>query len=157
MVTDKLQLRGIRQPVMAGGWEVPIFGTSSVSDAMNNMVTVLGMNENNFQGNIALAHAYFIAGKAPEKGAVTDFALDQNYPNPFNPTTSISFGVAEETPVRLVVYNSLGAQVAEVVNETLAAGRYTVQFDGSTLASGTYTYRLTAGGKVFTKHMTLSK
>ena len=70
---------------------------------------------------------------------------------------SISFSVAEDAPVRLTVYNSLGEQVAELVNESLVAGSYTVQFDASALSSGVYMYRLTAGTETLTKHMTLSK
>jgi hypothetical protein len=157
IVTDKTQLRGIRQPMPAGGWEVPIMGTVSSSDPMNNMVTVMGLNEFNIGGNIALAHAYYLMSKSEKQPVTGGFSLEQNYPNPFNPATSISFSVGEDAPVRLAVYNSLGEQVAELVNETLAAGTYTVQFDGSALSSGTYMYRLTANGTTTTKYMTLSK
>jgi hypothetical protein len=157
IVTDRTQLRGIRQPMAASGWEVPIMGTASSSDPMNNRVTVMNLNEFNIGGNIALAHAYYLMSKSEKQPAPGGFALEQNYPNPFNPATSISFSVGEDSPVRLAVYNSLGEQVAELVNETLAAGTYTVQFDGSVLSSGTYMYRLTANGTTTTKYMTLSK
>jgi hypothetical protein len=156
MITDKMQLRGVRQAVMLGAWEDPIMGTSSASDPMTNSVKVHDFNEWNIGGNIALSHPYFVAGKS-SAGVPETFGLEQNYPNPFNPTTSIVFTVAEERAVRLAVYNGLGAEVAELVNDVLPAGRYEVTFDASDLPSGTYIYRMLAGEFTATQRMTLSK
>ncbi|MFZ1728588.1 MAG: T9SS type A sorting domain-containing protein, partial [Bacteroidota bacterium] len=79
------------------------------------------------------------------------------YPNPFNPTTNIVFNVSEERQVRIAVYNNLGAEVAELVNEVLPAGRYEMTFDASALPSGTYLYRMLSGDFIGTQRMTLSK
>jgi hypothetical protein len=156
MITDKMQLRGVRQAVMLGAWEDPIMGTSSASDPLTNSVKVHDFNEWNIGGNIALTQPYFVAGKSGA-GVPETFGLEQNYPNPFNPTTSIVFTVAEERAVRLAVYNGLGAEVAELVNDVLPAGRYEVSFDASDLPSGTYIYRMLAGEFTATQRMTLSK
>jgi parallel beta-helix repeat protein len=156
MITDKLQLRGVRQPVMLGAWENPIMGTSSVSDPMTNAVTVHDFNPTNIGGNIALSQPYMIYSKDAAATPMA-FGLEQNYPNPFNPTTSIVFTVGEERAVRVAVYDLLGAEMAELVNETLPAGRYEVTFDASDLPSGTYVYRMQAGDFVSTQRMTLSK
>jgi hypothetical protein len=75
----------------------------------------------------------------------TVFNLAQNYPNPFNPVTTINYDLAASVPVELLVYNSLGQQVATLVHATQPAGRYSVNFDGSRLASGLYFYQLNAG------------
>ena len=90
--------------------------------------------------------------------------LDQNYPNPFNPTTVIGYTVSGARgqgqgtrDVRLVIYDILGRKAAELVNEKQAPGTYQVQFDGTLLSSGTYFYRLTAGGLAATKAMLLIK
>ena len=82
-------------------------------------------------------------------------ALFQNYPNPFNPSTTIRFGLAARAQVTLTVYNTLGQQVALLVNEDQEAGYHEVRFDGSGLASGLYFYRLQAGSHVETKRLLL--
>ncbi|MBE0642860.1 MAG: T9SS type A sorting domain-containing protein, partial [Bacteroidetes bacterium] len=157
MISDKSQLRSVRQAVPLGAWESPTLGTTSASDVVLNMVRVSGFSPANIDGNLALAHPYQYAGKEPDAGLPEAFTLEQNYPNPFNPTTTISFTVAEERHVRIAVYNSLGAEVAELVNEVLPAGRYDVAFDASALPSGTYLYRMMSGGFIATQRMTLSK
>ncbi len=83
--------------------------------------------------------------------------LKQNFPNPFNPTTVISFAVPEDTDVRLTVYDVLGRQVTQLVNEHKSAGTYEVNFDATRLSSGVYIYRLEAGETIRTKRMMLVK
>ena len=86
------------------------------------------------------------------------FALAQNYPNPFNPSTEIKFELPQNTFVTLKVYNAVGQVVAELVNnEFRNAGRYSVSFDGSSLASGIYFYSLEAGVYKDVKKMVLIK
>lgn len=75
----------------------------------------------------------------------TKFLLEQNYPNPFNPSTVISWQSPVSSWVTLKIYNILGQEVATLVDENKAAGKYDVQFDGSQLSSGVYFYRLTTG------------
>jgi hypothetical protein len=156
LVTEPLQLHGVRQIVNLGPWEDPIAGTASVSDPANDLVRVNGFTPLNIGGNIALAHSYGIFVKSDASAPVA-FNLEQNWPNPFNPSTNISFNVAEERSVRLVVYNQLGMEVAELVNETLPTGQYTVRFDARDLAAGTYICRMIAGDYVKSIQMTLAK
>jgi hypothetical protein len=93
-----------------------------------------------------------------------EFALTQNYPNPFNPSTTLRYSIPERSNVKLLVFNTLGQQVAQVVNETKDAGYYEHSFNASQLSSGVYFYRIEATSeqnpsKVFvdTKKMVLMR
>lgn len=85
------------------------------------------------------------------------YQITQNYPNPFNPTTNIQFDLPKESFVTLKVYNLLGQELATLVDEKRSAGRYQIQFNGASLPSGIYFYRLTAGDFVPTKKCLLLK
>ena len=83
--------------------------------------------------------------------------LYQNYPNPFNPSTTIRYGLPSRSHVTLTVFNTLGQQVATLVQGEQEAGYHEVQFDASSLASGVYLYRLQAGDFVHTNRLLLLK
>lgn len=87
----------------------------------------------------------------------SEFALRQNYPNPFNPGTTISFDVPRKSFIGLRVFNTLGEEIAILVNEVLDAGTYEVQFDASKLASGMYFYDLRSGDFHSTKKLVLMR
>lgn len=95
-----------------------------------------------------------LSAKSPK----TKFESEQNYPNPFNPTTSIEYLVPSNEYVTLKVYDLLGNEVANLVNEQKEAGNYKVEFDASNLSSGVYFYRLkTSSGFIMTKKLLLMK
>ena len=87
----------------------------------------------------------------------TDFSLSQNYPNPFNPSTEIEFRIADFEFVNLKVYDMLGKEVANLVNETKSAGTYKINFNASNLPTGIYFARLTAGNQTSIIKMSLLK
>ncbi len=87
----------------------------------------------------------------------TSVQVSQNFPNPFNPTTTIDYQIPTNTLVTLKVYNVLGEEVATLVNEQKATGVYQAKFDGSSLSSGIYFYKLTAGKFTEVKKMMLLK
>ncbi len=86
-----------------------------------------------------------------------EFVLSQNFPNPFNPATRINYFVPSESFVSIKVYDFLGREVAELVNETKSTGSYELLFDASALPSGTYFYTLIAENYSSTKKMILVK
>lgn len=86
-----------------------------------------------------------------------NFVLHQNYPNPFNPATKIKFDLPKAGLVSLKIFNLLGQQIAEIVNQNLNTDVYEYSFDGTGLPSGVYFYRLETGGVIETKSMVLIK
>lgn len=84
-----------------------------------------------------------------------EFTLAQNYPNPFNPTTTIEYSLPGATHVSLKLFNTLGEDVATVVDEVRNAGLNTARVDASQLPSGVYLYTLKAAGFTQTKKMIL--
>ena len=98
-----------------------------------------------------------ISNLIPEK-----FNVYQNYPNPFNPSTKIKFDIpsglnGSNSKVRHSVYNSLGKEIAELVNENLGAGSYETEFDASDFSSGVYFYKIETDNFSQTKSMFLIK
>ena len=85
------------------------------------------------------------------------YNLQQNYPNPFNPTTTIKYAIPRPGFVSLKVYDVLGKEVANLVNQEMATGYYSVDFDGSNLGSGVYFYRIESAGFIQTRKMLLIK
>lgn len=88
----------------------------------------------------------------PEK-----YILDQNFPNPFNPTTVIKFSIPEKQNVSLKVYNSIGEEVAELINNSLDAGSYSFEWNAENVASGIYFYRIITSSFTQTRKMVLLK
>ncbi len=92
----------------------------------------------------------------------TSFTLNQNYPNPFNPETAIDYVVGTSGHVELAIYNILGDKIKTLVSGYQVAGSYTIKWQadtdgGTSVASGVYFYKLTAGDYTDTKKMTLLK
>lgn len=92
-----------------------------------------------------------------EIGIPVTFAVSQNYPNPFNPVTKIDFQIPVDALVNVKIYDMAGREVANIVNEFKTAGYYSVQFDGSNLASGMYIYNISAGNFSTSKRMMMIK
>jgi hypothetical protein len=88
---------------------------------------------------------------------INSYNLEQNYPNPFNPTTTIKYSLAEEVEVKLAVFDLMGREVVQLINETQNVGTHHYNFDASALSSGIYFYKLTAGDFISVKKMTLLK
>ncbi len=85
------------------------------------------------------------------------FELKDNYPNPFNPTTKINYELPITNYVTLKIYDIGGKEIAALVNGQQNAGRYSVEWNASGFASGTYFYKIVAGEFSQVKRMILVK
>ena len=93
-------------------------------------------------------------------GVAREFALYPNYPNPFNPETRIRFQLAENSNVRLMIYDVLGRKVRTLVSERMDAGHHVLNWNGlndagADVASGMYVYRIKAGDFIAHRKMLL--
>jgi len=103
-----------------------------------------------------------LGGSTQLEGVPEVMALGENYPNPFNPSTTISYGVSEDSWVSIRIYNSIGQEVATLVDDYQSAGFRTVVWHGtdntgSSVASGIYLYRMATQDYVETKKLLLMK
>jgi hypothetical protein len=89
--------------------------------------------------------------------APTNFELSQNYPNPFNPSTKISYALPFESNVKLIIYNSIGEKIKELVNSLQSGGYYELTFDAKSLSSGIYFYTIQAISKEGNQNFTSTK
>jgi photosystem II stability/assembly factor-like uncharacterized protein len=85
------------------------------------------------------------------------YILGQNYPNPFNPMTKINYSISHTNFVTIKVFDSLGREVATLVNEEKSPGNYEIRFYGNNLSSGVYFYRMQAGSYSEVKKLILLK
>ena len=86
-----------------------------------------------------------------------EFSLSQNYPNPFNPATTIRFYNDRPSTVKIVIINSLGQEIKELINGYMSEGNHSVIFDATTLSSGTYFYKMIAKDFISVKSLVLLK
>jgi hypothetical protein len=89
-----------------------------------------------------------------------EFKLNQNYPNPFNPLTTIPYQVSKASDVHIVIFNSMGQEVIELVRGFQSPGYYQVVWDGkdsqnNKVSSGTYLIQMQTDGYARTRKMTL--
>jgi len=98
-----------------------------------------------------------VEDEANDENSPKSYALNQNYPNPFNPNTTISYSIANPGLVTVKIFNLLGEEILQLVNEYKNSGSYSVNFDASRLSSGIYFYTLNSGSFVSTKKMVVLK
>jgi len=116
---------------------------SDTTAANSGLIQTDAVTWNDIEGSVGIAEA-----KPAELNS-----LFQNRPNPSDKLTKIQYSIAGKQFVTLRVYNFLGVEVANLVNESKIAGTYQVNFDVSQLAPGNYYYQLRAGNFSDSKKM----
>ncbi len=138
-------------------WTIPL----EILNSDNYRIKVTSIEDSSIyalsDSTFSITGGVVITGVSSPAGMPLENSLEQNYPNPFNPSTMINYNIAEGGNVTLKVYDITGREVASIVNENKSAGRYSVTFNGSNLASGVYFYILRNGSFVQTKKFLLVK
>ena len=117
---------------------------------------------NRFYGPISVTVEGTTSVKEFNEVTPSNYSLDQNYPNPFNPETAITFSLKEAGPVSLKIYNIQGQVVRTLLDQSVAAGKYAVMWNGTNdqgvrLVSGIYIYALQVNGFKETRKLNLMK
>ena len=121
------------------------------SDGRNGAADIFAQNINS-NGTLGNTGVSVISYNQP-----VDFNLNQNYPNPFNPKTIINYQLNSSGLVSLKIFDVLGNEVSQIVNQRQNPGSYEISFDGSDLSSGLYFYTLGFNNIKETKIMMLLK
>ena len=129
---------------VVGNWILRVY-----DDASGNAGTLMGWG---LRFNNATTTVSSISSNVPG-----EFKLHQNYPNPFNPVTNINFDIPKAGLVSIIVYDITGREISTLVNQSMTAGSYNVEFDASSYSSGTYFYKIQAGDFSEVKKMMLVK
>jgi hypothetical protein len=147
-----LILGGGTQPSLIGGINSFFVGFSEF-DATSGQPT-----GNIFAGNLVMTTYMSGTSTAGVEGqSATENSLAQCYPNPVNMSTEIPYNLATSGPVSLKVYNSIGEEVATVMNHVEAAGAHSAIFNTNNLPNGIYYYKLQSGDFVATQNMVVNK
>ncbi len=122
-------------------------------------LSLVGQGAKMLRGERPLNDTILVSSVKPSglSGTSRNFSLEQNYPNPFNPSTSIGFELMSQDHVTLKVFNTLGSEVAVLVNENTSPGRHQVKFHAADFPSGLYYYTMQAGNSFSSKKMLLLK
>lgn len=123
--------------------------TIAVQIAISEAIVVSDSSAHTFEGSVS--------AEEDEVNVPASYALSDAYPNPFNPSSTIRFELPEPAHVRVTIYDALGRVVQRLVDDEFAPGAYEIMLDASSLASGTYFYRMQAGSFDETKSIFLSK
>lgn len=123
------------------------------------VLTIYTVWEDSVNGYIQLfgSPKIIIFGAVENESFANDFVLYQNYPNPFNPVTRIEYKILKGSDVKFEVINILGEKVFEQSYGYQTAGNYKIDFDGSSLSSGTYLYSIFTNGNRLSRKMILMK
>ncbi len=124
-------------------------------DDINNIQAsslIYRLKQIDFLGSYEYSDEVLVDNPAP-----SNYALQQNYPNPFNPVTTIKYSLPLKSQVELVVYNTLGEKVKQLVNGEKEAGSHSVELNATGLPSGVYFYRLQANNFTQIRKMILLK
>ena len=103
-------------PVTDGGRDI-------VSDILN-----IDTSEGEYQIELFFDTDLYNSTNNNEVSGITKFM--GNYPNPFNPSTTFSYSLANESKVKLIIFNVKGQKIRTLVNKGQNAGTHRIIWNG---------------------------
>jgi hypothetical protein len=85
------------------------------------------------------------------------FGVGNPYPNPANAITNFEISMLQSANVAVEVYNTVGQNVMNIMNQNLGAGKHIINMDASALEAGIYFISVRANGHTVTKKLTVTK
>ncbi len=126
---------------------------SFVDNEVESGKYIYRLKQIDFDGNYELSNEIKL-----DVEIIGEFSLSQNYPNPFNPSTVITYHIPKESHVSLKIYNALGVEVENLVDQLQPQGLHKITLStDSHFASGIYFYCLVVNGNSLTRKMILLK
>lgn len=114
------------------------------------------LNNSGNAGTVELRGSSIVTDVTPGE-PVALFGITRTYPNPFSDMTTVAYSLSASSNVTMTVFNSVGEQVATLVQGMQAAGEHTVTFKAGELPAGSYVVRMEAGNHVATQKITIVK
>jgi photosystem II stability/assembly factor-like uncharacterized protein len=140
------------------GWNQQISGTSAILTSVDFTDSLVGYTAGYGGVILKTTNGGMVGISSKSKEIPSQYKLYQNYPNPFNPSTTIKFDIPKSSHVKIVIYDMLGREIEELLNEEKKPRSYEVTWDGSRcFSSGVYFYKLITDEFAETKKMVLMK
>lgn len=138
------------------------FSAYDASEGVAHALAKVGFEQAYGEGGRYSRDALFVvtttqASPSVEGPAPDVFALGQSYPNPTRGRAAVPFSLDQRGPATVEVFDALGRLVARPLDGELGAGAHEAALDVSGLAPGLYVYRLTAGGQVRQRSLTVAR
>ncbi|HZW39919.1 MAG TPA: collagen-binding domain-containing protein [Ignavibacteriaceae bacterium] len=155
--------------IFVGSWSGGIYASSNNGDTWTNLgvpgakISSMLINPNSTNILVGSEDGYIykknglLTSVKEDNQIPKEFALSQNYPNPFNPATVINYSIPQAGRYTIKVYNTLGQEVAVLLNGDISEGNYLIKFNGENLSSGMYIYQLKGENISINKKMLLLK
>jgi Secretion system C-terminal sorting domain len=132
----------------------PSINVIGLSKELNTGDTIIVCTKD---GVYKVFHDFLVGVVSSNNSIPNSYNLEQNFPNPFNPSTKIKFGLMKPGFTSLKIYDALGREVSNLVNNILPAGAYEIEFNASDYSSGIYYYKIISGEFQDTRKMILTK
>ena len=149
-VTPKLPSIGFQHD----GWWYEYFSGDSIQVSNNNHVIPLDEGDYRLYTDVKLPAPIFTVPTSVEEIAFDHGSFPMLlWPNPSHGTAELMYTLEGSAVVSIQVFDLSGRQVANLSEDRMAPGTYTVDLDGSNWGAGRYVVRVQAGDEQGWKFM----